>query len=246
MIAAPGAAWGFLAAAFVAATARRAGMLTAGGAVAATAVGGAVFGFGGWAMAAPLLFFFVSGSLLARVGRAVKDRRLDHADSRGRRALQVLANGAAAALAAVAYRLSPGPGWLAALGGALAAAAADTWATEAGVLARRAVLVTTWTPVPPGRSGAVSVLGTIAGVTGSVLTAAVFAGAAALFGPAAAASPGMLVAAAGGGVIGMAFDSILGATVQERFWCPACRTGTEKRVHRCGAPPRRGAGRRAG
>ena len=86
--------------------------LTGRGAVAALAVGVAtVWGFG-WRGLMLLLAFFISGSLLTEGGGQRTDR-------------QVLANGGIAALAALAGS------WIA-FAGALAAATADTWASEIG------------------------------------------------------------------------------------------------------------------
>jgi uncharacterized membrane protein len=40
-------------------------------------------------------------------------------------------------------------------------------------------------------------------------------------------------------------DSLLGATLQGRFTCPACDLPSERRVHRCGAATRLTGGWRA-
>jgi uncharacterized membrane protein len=78
----------------------------------------------------------------------------------------VVANGTVAALAAL------GQLWPAAAG-AIAAAAADTWATEIGAhSSERPRLITTGAPVPRGTSGALSVLGTLGGIGGAVTMAA--------------------------------------------------------------------------
>jgi uncharacterized membrane protein len=34
----------------------------------------------------------------------------------------------------------------------------------------------------------------------------------------------------------MMTDSLIGATLQGRFFCPACKLQSERRIHRCGAP----------
>jgi len=56
----------------------------------------------------------------------------------------------------------------------------------------------------------------------------------------AAGWPGGAVAL--GGVTGALVDTLLGATIQERRWCPACQRATEQRVHRCGTMTQRTGG----
>lgn len=235
----PGLPWGLLAAAAVGLAAWRLGALTPGGAAAAAAVGGVIFGWGGAGAALPLLFFFVTGSALSRWHKGRKSGQLDHADHQGRRAGQVMANGGVAAMAIVAGTVWPEPLWWTAYAGAIAAATADTWATEFGVLARRTVLITTGAPAPPGRSGAVSLPGTLAGVAGALLVAAISAvgpGTGAL--AVAAGRISVALSAAAGGILGMVVDSILGATIQARYFCPACNRDAESPVHRCGTRTR--------
>jgi uncharacterized membrane protein len=38
------------------------------------------------------------------------------------------------------------------------------------------------------------------------------------------------------GLLGMAADSLLGAVVQGKFRCPACRRPSERTIHQCGTP----------
>ncbi len=170
--------------------------LTAGGAAAALAVGGATVLGTGWRGLLLLLAFLVSGSLLTRGG--------------GRRnARQVLANGGVAAVAAL---LGSWP----AFAGAVAAAAADTWATEIGEHSPTPPrLITSGAPVPLGANGGVTLLGTAGGVAG----AAVIAGLTYALAPRGTAPGlthpgGFAVVVAVAGVLGMLFDSLLGATVQ--------------------------------
>jgi uncharacterized protein (TIGR00297 family) len=201
--------------------------LTADGAVAAGIVGTAVLAGGGWAWGLTLAVFAASGSLLTLVGRHRKNQR-EHTH-RGRTAGQVLATGGLAAVAAAAHAIA-GPG--SALGayavpvffGSLAAVAADTWATELGMLsAQPPVLVTSGRPVAPGTSGGVTAAGTAAGVGG----AAAIAMCALLFTPQAARLFGAVAAA---GIAGMLVDSVLGATAQGVFAAPGGGTTEDPAV----------------
>lgn len=145
-----------------------------------------------------------------------------------RNARQVLANGGLFALSALGYLVLPSPLWYAAGAGALAASTADTWATEIGTLfGGEPISLTTGRKVPPGTSGGVSLIGTLAGVAGALFIAL----AAAL-----ANWPIPFAAAALGGMAGALADSLLGATVQARRWCEVCAKSTERLVHSCGTP----------
>lgn len=134
-----------------------------------------------------LLAFFVSSSLLS-----TKHTR--------RNARQVVANGGVAALAALAGNWA----WFA---GSLAAATADTWATEIGSHARTPPrLITTGKAVPAGTDGGMTLLGTLGGIAGAATVAAV------------SFVLGQRIprALATAGVLGMLVDSLLGATVQDK------------------------------
>ena len=139
-----------------------------------------------------LLAFFVLSTLLSRRGTARNER-------------QVLANGGVAALAALAGNWL----WFA---GALAAANADTWATEIGKHSRTPPrLITSWARVSAGTDGGMTLLGTVGGIAGAGLIACLSVG----LGPRGSGlGPGMIVAVAG--IIGMLLDSLLGATLQGR------------------------------
>jgi len=189
--------------------------LTRGGTAAALAVGAAVAWGAGPAGLALLFAFFLSSSLLTRGGGR-------------RRAVQVLANGGVAAGAALASRAHPA--WTAALAGALAAATADTWATEIGARSRRAPrLLTTGRKVAPGTSGGVSWLGSAAGAAGAAFIGAV----AALLG---LLRPAAAPAIAAAGIAGSLADSLLGATLQARWRCSGCGRASERAEACCGRP----------
>ena len=125
----------------------------------------------------------------------------------------------------------------------LAAANADTWATELGVLSRTPPrLITNGKIVEVGTSGGVSLLGTQAAFSGSLLVA-IIAYLAALFDPTLSvlrpsASP-LLTTVAFAGLLGSLFDSLLGAAVQAIYYCDPCQKETERHpTHRCGAQTR--------
>lgn len=172
--------------------------LTRRGTVAALAVGLAIlYGFG-WRGMALLLAFFISGSLLTAAAKGG-----EKGGGSGRRnARQVIANGGVAALAALAGNWV----WFA---GALAAANADTWATEIGSHSPfRPRLITNGKPVPAGTDGGITLLGTAGGIAGALFIA----------GLARALVPGgFLPAVAVAGIAGMLVDSLLGATLQGRL-----------------------------
>lgn len=212
--------------------------LSRSGALAATLLGTAVFGLGGLPWAALLLGFFISSSLLSRLFRRRK-QSVEEKFSKGSRrdAAQVAANGGIAGLLAVvqaAFPHSPLP-WLAAAA-ALAAANADTWATELGVLSPvKPRLITTGKVVEMGTSGGLSLLGTLAAAGGAAFIALL----AVLFPPAGMPlAPGwvaLLVTL--GGLLGSLVDSLLGATVQAIYTCPQCAKETERHpLHTCGTP----------
>jgi len=213
-------------AAAVATLAYRARSLNASGAAAAFAVGTAVFGAGGWRSALVLFAFFIPSTLLSRIGRARKRALQDIAKQGARDAWQVLANGGVAAICTL-VALRWGTAFAAAFAGAFAAAAADTWGTEIGTLARGAPRsILTLRPLQPGLSGGVTALGTVATLAGAAVVAAV----AALV----RVAPFWPVAI--GGVAGAFLDSVLGASAQALRWCPACARECETNPHRCGSP----------
>lgn len=244
---------GAVAAALVALLARRRRSLSPSGAAAATVSGAIVVGAGGWWWGVLLVAFFVSSSALGRgrrKGRVPEEvQRISDPESaapgflplaaRGgeRDVVQVLANGGVATLFAALAALWPDAAHLlyAGFAGALAAATADTWATEIGARSRTPPrLIVGGRPVPAGTSGGVTRLGNVAAVGGAVFIAAL-AGA----GVTAGAAPGELwivvLGVAGGGLAGALADSVLGATVQAGYRCPTCGEPTERRVHGCGA-----------
>jgi uncharacterized protein (TIGR00297 family) len=183
-----------------------------------------------------LLAFFVSSTLLGRLPAA---ERLEQRRGRERDAIQVMANGGVAAILALGLALSrerSRPLFIAGFGGAVATAAADTWATEIGSRSGtqpRSIL--TLQPTARGASGGV----TVAGSAASAIAAALIAWLATFPVTGTARHPSSrAIAIALGGVTGALVDSVVGATVQEVRFCDTCVVETEERLHRCGAHTR--------
>ena len=180
------------------------GSLTRSGAVAAFVVGTVVFGFGGWRAGLLLVTFFATSSALTR-WHAERKRHPEHRG--GRTAGQVIANGLVAAILAVWFGIAPSLEVITAFAGAIAAATADTWATEVGLLSPSPPrLITTWRRVQAGTSGGVTLLGTAVGAAGASLIARL----------------GQLVFGTSHDVVwiaamgAMLIDSLLGATLEGR------------------------------
>ena len=204
---------GAAASACAALIAARLGALTRSGTWAATAAGAMLFAGGGWAFVAVVGAFFVSSSILTH-GEPRSLKQATHSlDRAGRGWDQVAANGGVAALAACARGLTGWPVALAAAAGAIAAATADTWGTELGRWSRTPPrLITTGARVAPGRSGGVTLLGTVGTAAGSLLIGAT---AAVCGGPAHPVR--FLLAIAAAGFSGALLDSVLGATMEDRW-----------------------------
>jgi len=214
---------------------------------AAVLLGSVILGLGGWPWAVLLLTFFVFSSLLS-VLLGKKKQEVNDKYSKGSRrdALQVFANGGWAGLLVIIgffwRQLAPnspnlGIIWLA-FAGSLAAANADTWGTELGVLSKRKpILISTGKPTDIGTSGAVSLVGTLSALAGAALVGLV------AFLIEGYTSIGQLPFSAGfrfalitlSGLIGAVIDSLLGATLQAIYYCPHCQKETERYpLHTCG------------
>lgn len=167
----------------------------------------------------PLLALLVLTLAATRFGHARKDALGLGEGRHGRNAAQVTANLGIAALAAIALRFSVSLATPAildtdalrlALAAALAEAAADTLSSELGeVLGGEPRLLTTFRRVPAGTDGAISVAGSLAGVSAAVVIVVVAMPALGLT----AAQAGRVLLAA---IAGLLTDSWLGAVLERR------------------------------
>jgi uncharacterized protein (TIGR00297 family) len=175
-------------------------------------VGTAIYAFLGWRGWLLLVAFFVIGSACTKIGyrrKAAANLAQERGGRRGAR--HALANAGVAAACAVFAALTPYPALFAvAFAAAFATAAADTASSEIGQLVgRRTFLITTLRPVPRGTEGAVSLEGTLAGVAAAIAIGAL--GAAVALYP-----PVCVLPVAGAAVIGTTFESVVGATLEQR------------------------------
>lgn len=215
--------------------------LSRSGVVGAIITGTTICGLGGWAWGLALFFFFGSSSALSHFRE--RDKAATAADkfSKGsqRDFGQVAANGGVATLLALGYGLTQSAGLRRLLQtgyiGALATANADTWATEVGVLSpHQPRLITSGRRIPTGTSGGITPLGTGAAALGALTLGTVF-----WMTQRGSKSVAFLpLIALVSGLAGSMLDSLLGATVQAIYYCPACAKETERRIHNCGTKTR--------
>lgn len=199
--------------------------LDASGALAAFILATILFGVGTWQWAAPILVFFVLSSLLGRY-RRTRNTAVDEKFSKSntRDAKQVFANGGIPTIIMIVATVTAQEWLYAVYLVALAAATADTWGTEIGTLiGGKTVSVVGFKEASVGESGGISFAGTFGGLVG----AAVIAGTGWYW----LNEIELLAIVVIFGVAGSFFDSILGATIQERFKCAVCSLETERTVH---------------
>lgn len=210
------------------------GSLSKSGVAGALLVGTLTFGFGGWFWGILLGIFFISSSVLSHFKETEKRKAAEKFEKGHRRDFwQAMANGGTGALIAFMNVLIPSPAWFFMFTGAMATVTADTWATELGTLSKSPPrLITTGEVVEVGTSGGVSPLGTAV----STLAGLIIGLTAGLLGKKSIWK--MSIIGAISGLAGSLFDSLLGATVQQIFYCDTCEKDTERKLHKCGTETR--------
>jgi len=202
------------------------------GAFGAFLLGLVIFGFGGWLFTVPILMFYITSSILSVIGRKRKQKFQASFEKTGvRDVYQVYANGGIPGILVLVNYFFPDPVVYYMYLAALASATADTWATEIGVFSRTPPrMITSMGRVEPGRSGAVSLTGLIAALTGSFIIA--YPGL--LLYPQAFDKVFVIIVIILSGFSGNLLDSLIGASIQAQFICKSCGKQTERKIH-CGA-----------
>ncbi len=145
----------------------------------------------------------------------------------------VVANGGTAIISSLGYSFTNSVAFEVMFLGAISTAAADTIATELGLLSENEphLITSLRQRVKRGISGGVSLLGETASLLGSVLIAIV----ASMLGFGGLSNLQLWGISIISGFFGSTFDSLLGATLQSQYECSICTKVTEKRIH-CNCP----------
>lgn len=131
--------------------------------------GTVALGFGGWSLAFAVVFFFLTSSIFS----TLREKRNGKSYNRSRRTgYQVWANGFWVSVFCVLWFTTGLQSFLIAGFASLAVAAADTWATEIGLLKPgKTIHILTFSSVEPGKDGGISLKGTTAAIAGASFTA---------------------------------------------------------------------------
>jgi uncharacterized protein (TIGR00297 family) len=176
-----------------------------------------------------LLFFFLCCSAITKIRKDYK-RNIGIIDPEGARDWRnVLANGGIPMIYAILESITKGDIITAGFIGAIAIATADTTATEIGVLSKsQPRLITNLAKkVPPGYSGGISLLGTIASFFGGLMISIVSL----IFNLIHAQPLQIIVLFSTIGLFGSLLDSLLGAKFEAKYWCDKCNTYSKYHIH---------------
>lgn len=189
------------------------------GAATGTVLGTVIFLGGGFYFWFHLGLFFLSSTLIGRLTSPAKRLAAEqHTKDDRRDGLQVVSNVGPGAFAALLYLFIPTPAVLVAFSASFAAANADTWAGEIGMLSSSPpVSIITGKTLEFGTSGGVSRLGFFASFAGSALIGGLFWLGLGISRGFSLVSLLWAVLVTTAGFLGSVMDSVLGATVQAGY-----------------------------
>ena len=194
--------------------------LNKNGVIAAYIMGIIIFGTGGLKWITPIVTFFILSSIISKLSKS--DSHLNKGSKRD--IIQVLANGGIATILAVINFYEPNENLYILYLAVIAAATADTWASEIGSFnSRDPFHLIRFTRVPKGTSGAISFIGTFGSILGSVVIASI--------GIIWDISLQLIYLIIITGSLGSLIDSFIGGSIQANFQCLKCDNLTEKRTH---------------
>lgn len=189
-------------------------LLTGAGLFHAWILGVIIWGTLGWSGYAVIVFYFLAGSGVTKIGMAQKEAAgIAEKRSGARGPENVWGSALVGTLCALGTLLASSYTLLLALGyvASLSTKLSDTTASEVGkAYGKHTFLITTLKPVPRGTEGAVSLEGTLAGIVGSIAIACV-GWAVGLI------APWGIAVCVGAAFIATNFESLIGATLQHRF-----------------------------
>jgi len=199
-------------------------LLTGFGALVAFVIGFLVYnylGLGGWFL---LLLFLGTSTVLGKINSSEKKGEVEK-----RGWTQVLANGIVGAFSALYYGYSNEIIALVMFGSSVAAATADTWATEAGLLSKiPPVSIYTFKRVEKGQSGGITPLGLFSSLLGSSLIGLFWYATFGFLGGREFLFLASIIALSG--FSGSLIDSLLGATIQAHYYDKESNKVFEKEV----------------
>ena len=157
-----------------------------------------------------MLAFFILGAGTTKF-RFKKKTELGVAESHGgvRGYFNVFANGLVSLCGAILYGVTENPLFIALYLGSVACATSDTLASEVGVVGKTPRLITTFSEVPRGTNGGVTMIGELAAIAGAIIIGAL---AYALN----VADPALVAVTVLAGFFGTNIDSLIGALYENK------------------------------
>ncbi len=188
-------------------------VLTTTGILHAWFLGILIWGCLGWQGYSVIFSYLVLGSVVTRIGKAIKEEKGIAEKRDGARGPENLWGSAfTGAICAIAYLFLPHPLWLLGYVASLSTKLADTCASEIGkAYGKTTFLITNFQPVAAGTEGAVSLEGTLAGVLGSIVLALIGIGVGEI------TFPWDLVWCVVAAFVATNIESLIGATLQNKY-----------------------------